>query len=644
MRSLTIDGHHVLASTACSSPRTLIGRTIYIEVTDGHTLTMSSDEYEVLPDYSLTDKPPWLSKECVNEITAVKASGVMGVGAFNFYGMTNLKTVGMEGAFGDVGESAFEGCINLESITDDAIFTTFRRCACFGCSKLATIDLQNAMQYEDSCFEGCSLVTGAGMWWDYVWTVGNRAFAYSGMVEARAVNLGRVKSYAFYHCRDLVTVSFGELAEVDIETGAFAETMITSLEFPALVGTIAAGSFENCTELVKVTYMGADPVYEEAFVGCVKLTIDGLSFPNGYDYVNFCGFSFCNFSGTRGDMSYSMEYNTYDLILEGGDIEDFAPGGETPWKFCLMNIKKLHLGKNVRHIGAYAFEEGNLVEIVGQDVKSIGRGAFRMNHFLSKLNVPLKDMTYIGSNAFEDCTSLEEVELPLVKTIPEYAFAYCSGLKRVKWNGMIGAIEVGAFYQCVSLDSNITFAAQLGQVSQWAFEGCLSLTSISFPELTGNEGETGLTQIDRRAFYRCSSLEEIKLPSTLKKIGEKAFEGAAVVSLVIPEYVTFIGTDCFKDCGQLQTVKYYGVTVIGNSIFAYCPNLTSIIVANDYPSIRFGGRSVTSGGQLHIVTAPERVAIALSVFVVVIIVMAIVSMAVKGKFRCRSTNRNTTYN
>lgn len=67
-------------------------------------------------------------------------------------------------------------------------------------------------------------------------------------------------------------------------------------------------------------------------------------------------------------------------------------------------------------------------------------------------------------------------------------------------------------------------------IGEDAFRG-YGVASIVFPET--------LTTINEHAFLNCDSLTEIKLPKSLTFIGAGAFDGCAITSLEIPENVSF---------------------------------------------------------------------------------------------------------
>ena len=99
--------------------------------------------------------------------------------------------------------------------------------------------------------------------------------------------------------------------------------------------------------------------------------------------------------------------------------------------------------------------------------------------------------------AFGSCTGLESIEIPAgVTKIDEYAFDYCTNLKKVTFAGT--KCEV---------------------IGEYAFELC-GLENIALPE--------GLKTIDDQAFFDCDSLSSVTLPSTIESIGAHAFNGKSL--------------------------------------------------------------------------------------------------------------------
>ena len=158
-----------------------------------------------------------------------------------------------------------------------------------------------------------------------------------------------------------------------------------------------------------------------------------------------------------------------------------------------------------------------------------------------------KNVTYIGRNAFKDCTNLTSVSIPnTVTSIGNDAFYGCSKLTSITIpNGML-SIGLGVFGNCTDL-TKIVIPDSVTKVQQGAFKNCTGLTSITLSK--------SITTIDNSVFYGCSNLKSITIPDSVKSIGSNAFYGCENLSSInIPESVTSIGNYAFKGCTSLSFV------------------------------------------------------------------------------------------
>lgn len=111
------------------------------------------------------------------------------------------------------------------------------------------------------------------------------------------------------------------------------------------------------------------------------------------------------------------------------------------------------------------------------------------------------------------------------------------------------------------------------------------------PWETATEGvqlilEEGITEISNSAFYDMKCTGELKLPSTLKKIGTYAFEGCDFTgTLTIPGTVE-LGEGAFWGCSSLKSlILQKGVQKIGKGAFAYCSGLEKIVFPEELTEI-----------------------------------------------------------
>ncbi|MBR4552687.1 MAG: leucine-rich repeat domain-containing protein, partial [Bacteroidaceae bacterium] len=135
----------------------------------------------------------------------------------------------------------------------------------------------------------------------------------------------------------------------------------------------------------------------------------------------------------------------------------------------------------------------------------------------------------------------------------------------------VTSIERYAFYDCTGLTS-ITIPSSVTSIGKWAFFGCSGLTSINIPN--------SVTSIGERTFLGCTGLTSITIPSSVTSIGRSAFYGCTgLTSITIPSSVTSIGGDAFWGCTGLTSITIpSSVTSIEGNAFSNCTGLSSIKV------------------------------------------------------------------
>ena len=116
---------------------------------------------------------------------------------------------------------------------------------------------------------------------------------------------------------------------------------------------------------------------------------------------------------------------------------------------------------------------------------------------------------------------------------------------------------------------------------------------------------SGVTSIGDYAFYSCSKLATVNLPTGLKTIGACSMCNCdGLVTIVIPNTVTSIGNSVFEDCNKLKNVTLSDtLSSIGTAAFYSCTSLTSITLPDSLTSI---GASAFRESYLSGITLPKN--------------------------------------
>jgi len=136
-------------------------------------------------------------------------------------------------------------------------------------------------------------------------------------------------------------------------------------------------------------------------------------------------------------------------------------------------------------------------------------------------------------------------------------------------------------------------------IGDWAFSGCISLTSVTI--------SNSVTSIGYGAFFACASLTSVTIPASVTRIGDSAFSGCiSLASVTIPNHVTSIGYWAFSDCASLTSVTIpNSVTSIWYGAFLYCNSLTSIAVDPGNAFYSSAGGALCDKAQTTLIQCPE---------------------------------------
>lgn len=203
-------------------------------------------------------------------------------------------------------------------------------------------------------------------------------------------------------------------------------------------------------------------------------------------------------------------------------------------------------------------------------------------------------VTKIGRGAFAYCSQLGAISLSQsVREIKEFTFYMCQELERITLPMRLGNVGYAAFYRCERLGSIDFSHTQVSALEDFAFDGCINLSTITFGEDLTSIGKYAfagcrllrtveipdtVTSLGKRAFGDCVSLDTVKIGSGISELPDYAFAGCVWLrEITIPSTVKSVGNYAFYNCERLLHLNIEeGVETIGDYAFRGNAMLTHV--------------------------------------------------------------------
>lgn len=162
---------------------------------------------------------------------------------------------------------------------------------------------------------------------------------------------------------------------------------------------------------------------------------------------------------------------------------------------------------------------------------------------------PIITMRKIPTAAFYEST-ISNYEIPdFISYIGDYAFIFCYNLQSITIPAKIKSIKNQSFSACTNLEI-VNFLGKIKSIEHCAFGHCPRLSSITLPD--------SLTDIGDDAF-RETGLEYINIPPNVISIGHRAFIGCdKLKEITLPFNLKYLGELCFRGCSSLEIIKFTG--------------------------------------------------------------------------------------
>ena len=182
----------------------------------------------------------------------------------------------------EIGQSAFEDCPKLTSVTIPNSVTKIGQEAFCDCPKLTSVTIPNSVtEIGNYAFSYCKGLTSVVIS-ESVKKIGDGAFSCCEGLTSVVIPEGvtEIGDSAFYYCSNLTGIVIPDNVR-RIGNCAFSRCFnIVDITIPSNVAEIGASAFEDCKKLSNVKYQAkASVIKEKTFKGC--LSLDTISIPEG---------------------------------------------------------------------------------------------------------------------------------------------------------------------------------------------------------------------------------------------------------------------------------------------------------------------------------------------------------------------------
>ncbi len=461
----------------------------------------------------------------------------------NGYDYAHVGSVQMSSSITEIGEYAFIGCQDLAEVTLGSSTVKVGTHAFWGCTNLTSLAASALETVDSYAFRYCSALTDID-WGSAIDTVG---------------------SFAFANCTALKTLVLPKPA-VTVSGSAFAYcSALNSVTLPESLTHLGGEAFRDCKKLTSLTINSAELTVPDVWI---YDSAKGAGVFSGAGAQIEDGFAVVFGPSVKYVPAHLFQTACYD-DYSGLDVDTYGRSG-----YDYAHVGSVQMSAGIAEIGEYAF-------IGCQELDSVALGS---------------STTKIGTHAFWGCRELASLTGSVLETVDSYAFRYCTSLSSIAWGRAIRTINAFAFADCTSIKS-LPLPGTLTDIGANAFAGCTGVKTLTLPRSLKNLGG--------QAFCGCTGLERITVNSTdltaatpwiydgnrgagvfsgagaasenglivsfgsgVTKIpdglfstasrtdyGMKGYDYAHVTYVFIPENVTVIGGEAFRNCKKLTTIS-----------------------------------------------------------------------------------------
>lgn len=568
--------------------------------------------YETVDPVNNIVNSPWFSH--IKTITSVSIGEnvtSIGIGAFSF--AVNLNSITIPASVTNIAPWAFNGCSCLSEIlvesgnsiffsVDGVLYTKdMTSLICYPAGKAgASYNIPDSVTViSASAFWGCESLTSINIP-NGVTSIEDQAFSRCGVLQLDIPDsVTSIGTYAFSVCNSLTSVRLParltELAEAifawspnlseitipenvtSIGANAFSGTKIAAISIPDGVTSIGDFAFQWCSSLSSITLPKTLTfIGKNAFEGTA---LKSITVPENVKFIDDAAFHWC-FLNT---VYYLGPEEDWDQISIGDDNDSLRsativyaasqyPESAHPYENNADDVQFYSHPDAADYLkitfSADTETEASYDYIYIED--SVNTWQFTGTELAGK-TIYLKGSTFcitLSSNGSVPAYGYT-IESITAASKDEYEMTFFS----VSSDGVLTGYSGSGGDVVIPSVINDQLVTAIGESAFWGY----NITSIIIPN--------SVTSIGYAAFSECTVLTNVVIPNTVTSIGGGAFQNCtSLTSITIPNSVSTIGAYAFYGCFSLTDITIPdSVTSIGVGPFSFCTSLTNITVSNNNP-------------------------------------------------------------
>lgn len=504
------------------------------------------------------------------------------IGREAFENNGSLVSVQLSDSVVSIEAGAFARCKNLCQVSVPASVSYIAPSAFAGCERLANLSIDKENTFY-RCTDG-TLTNYKGTRLVQVLSgrVGNSEKSYT--IPSAVEDIDR---YAFWGCKNIEKIQLNQYMR-KVPAYAFANMENLSIvSIPNQVTEIEMKAFEDCVALEEV-YIAPSVVriHDTAFDGCKRLKI--LSEPG--TAADFFYQSFVADNATLTELEdgetggfYLAEENQEESAAKGTqtmsdqatafyanvDNEGNAAYMEQPDEGNLLGRTKIVDGRAVVFVDNSKVQvydkdssgstvktadgqespaqdtsrmQGEETDLLGEETTALGEEITNKKYVV--MNGSIADRAFYGE------TGLEEYQIPAgVERIGDFSFAR-SGLTSIRIPNGVKSIGYGAFYNCTKL-STIYIPTSVTEIESAAFTNTAWLDAW----MQGGSISDFLVVGDGILLAYKGFQSHVTIPENVKVIGAEAFKNhTEIEDVYLPDSVKRVEEEAFYGCSSLRNV------------------------------------------------------------------------------------------